>query len=396
MRVSMFRRHWVAGCAAVLALGLTACSGSSGGSAGVSSSATGSAATGSTAASRYTTPLKGICPSTVAIQANWWPGLPDAYLYQLLGPNPTIDVNKNRIEGELGTTGVRLQVRAGGPATGFQPVTALLAQDDSILAGYVGTDEAVQASGKQRSVAVFAPYEKSPLALIWGNPEWNFTSVAQVRDSGATVLASASGTSFPDVFVREGLLNKAQVDTSYQGSPDRFVAADGKIAQQAFVTNEPYLLEHDVKAWGKPVKQLLLQDEYPAYISALAVRADKVSSQRACLAKLVPLLQQAQRDYVADPAPVNKLILKVVSTLHTGGFTLSAGLLEYGNATQKKLGLIANGNDGVLGSFDSARVDKLIGRLVPVFTAKGSAPKAGLAASDLVTNEFLDKTVALK
>ncbi len=394
MRVSIFCRRWAAGCAAVLAFSLTACSGSSGGSDG--SDGVSPSATRSAAESSYATPLKGICPSTVVIQANWWPGLPDGYLYQLLGPNPTIDVSKNRVEGPLGATGVRLQVRAGGPATGFQPVTSLLAQDDSILAGYVGTDEAVQASGKQSPVAVFAPYEKSPLALIWGNPAWNFTNVAEIRQSGATVLASASGTSFPDVFVREGSLTKSQVDTSYQGSPDRFVAADGKIVQQAFVTNEPYLLQHDVKAWGKPVKHLLLQDEYPAYISALAVRPDKVSAQRACLAKLVPLLQRAQRDYVANPAPVNQLLLKVVSTLHTGGFTLSSGLLAYGNATQKQFGLIANGSDGVLGSFDTARVGTLIGRLVPVFTAKGSTPKAGLVPSDLVTNEFLDKTVALK
>lgn len=393
MRVLRFRRRWVAGCAAVLAFGLTACSGST---TGTGTGGEESSATQAATASRYTTPLKGVCPSTVVIQSNWWPGLPDGYLYQLLGPNPSINVGKNWVEGPLGETGVRLQVRAGGPATGFQPVTSLLAQDDSILAGYVGTDEAVQASGKQATVAVFAPYEKSPLALIWGNPEWNFTSVADVRQAGATVLASASGTSFPDVFVREGLLNKSQVDTSYQGSPDRFVAADGKIAQQAFVTNEPYLLQHDVKAWGKPVKQLLLQDEYPSYISALAVRPDKVSSQRACLSKLVPLLQRAQRDYVANPAPVNQLLLKVVSTLHTGGFTLSPGLLSYGNETQKKLGLIADGKDGTLGSFDTDRVGKLIGRLVPVFTAKGSAPKAGLAPADLVTNEFLDKSVSLK
>ncbi len=393
MKISRFRRRWVTvgGCAVVLAVGLAACSSSSGGSGG-----TRPAATGSVAVSRYTTPLKGICPSTVVIQSNWWPGLPDGYLYQLFGPNPTINASKNRVDGPLGGTGVTLELRAGGPATGFQSVTSLLAQDDNILAGYVGTDEAVQASGSQPTVAVFAPYEKSPLALMWGNPAWNFTSVAEVRRSGATVLASASGTAFPDAFIREGLLTKSQVDTSYQGAPDRFVAADGKIVQQAFVTNEPYLLQHDVKAWDKPVKYLLLQKEYPVYISTLAVRRDKVSADRACLAKLVPLLQRAQRDYVANPGPTNQLLLKVVSTLHTGGFTLSAGLLEYGDATQKNLGLISDGSDGVLGSFDPARVQKLIGRLVPVFTAKGSKPKPGLTAADLVTNEFLDKTVALK
>jgi hypothetical protein len=393
VHVSRFRRRWVSagGCVAVLALGLASCSSSGGASGGGSP-----VATGSVAASRYTTPLKGVCPSTVVIQSNWWPGLPDGYLYQLFGPNPTINVNKNRVDGPLGGTGVRLELRAGGPAVGFQPVTSLLATDDSIMLGYVGTDEAVQASGSQPTVAVFAPYEKSPLALMWGNAAWNFTSVADVRRSGAKVLASASGTAFPDVFVREGLLTKAQVDPSYQGTPDRFVAADGKIVQQAFVTNEPYLLQHDVKAWDKPVKYLLLQKEYPVYISTLALRQDKLAAERACLAKLVPLLQRAQRDYITSPGPTNQLLLKVVSTLHTGGFTISPDLLSYGDTTETKLGLVADGSDGVLGSFDTARVGTLISRLVPVFQAKGNKPKPGLTSADLVTNEFLDRTVALK
>jgi len=390
---SRFRRWWLAvgACAGAVTLSLAACSSSGGESAGPATAPPG----GSAAASRYSTPLAEVCPATVTVQSNWWPWLPDGFLFQLLGPNPTIDAGKNRVVGQLGSTGVKLEIRAGGPATGFQPVTSLLAQDDSILLGYVGTDEAVQSSGSQPTVAVFAPYEKSPLALIWGNPAWDFHSVADIRQSGATVLASPSGTAFPDVFVREGRLNKGQVDPSYQGTPDRFVAADGKIVQQAYVTNEPYLLQHEVPAWGKPVKSLLLHDEYPVYISALAVRSDRLTTERACLAKLVPLFQRAQRDYVADPGPTNQLVLKVLSTLHTGGFSISPGLLAYGASTQKQLGLVADGPDGVLGSFDTARVQSLIGRLVPVFAAKGK-PKPGLTPPDLVTNEFLDRSISMK
>jgi hypothetical protein len=58
--------------------------------------------------------------------------------------------------------------------------------------------------------------------------------------------------------------------------------------------------------------------------------------------------------------------------------------------------LIGNGSDGVLGSFDNARVKGLIDRLVPVFESQGTKPKPGLAPADLVTNEFLDKSISLK
>jgi hypothetical protein len=348
------------------------------------------------AEAHYTTPLKGTCPDTVVVQTNWWPEASHGFTYQLLGPNPTIDKNRNRVVGRLGGTGVNLEIRAGGPAVSFQPVPSLLAQDDSILLGYVGTDEAVQLSGSQPTVAVFSSYEKSPFVFLWGDPAWDFQDVADIGRSGARVLAAASGDVFVDVFEREGLLKASQIDTSYQGSPDRFVASDGKIVQAAFVTNEPYRLQYDVKAWGKPVRYLLLHDEFPVYQNALVVRPGKLAANRACLSKLVPLFQQAQRDYITDPGPTNQLLLKVVDTMNTSGFGLSPGLLAYGNAKQRELGLIANGSDGVLGSFDTTRVQKLLGRLTPVFEAKGTRPKPGLVPADLVTNEFLDRSISLR
>jgi hypothetical protein len=82
--------------------------------------------------------------------------------------------------------------------------------------------------------------------------------------------------------------------------------------------------------------------------------------------------------------------------MNTSGFGLSPGLLAYGNARQRALGLIANGSDGVLGSFDTTRVQKLLGRLTPVFEAKGTRPKPGLVPADLVTNEFLDRSISLR
>jgi hypothetical protein len=373
---------------------LAACS-DSGDGAGVTASA-GAADAGSVAASRYTTSLKGVCPDTVVVQEAWWPEVTAGYVYQLLGPDPKIDKGGNRVTGPLGGTGVSLEIRAGGPATGFQPVSSVLDQDDDILLGEVDTDEAVQNSASHPTVAVFAVYEKSPLALLWGDPSWHFSSVADVGRSGATVLVSESESAYVDVFVREGRLKEAQVDTSYKGSPDRFVAADGKIAQQGFVTYEPYQLEHDVAAWAKPVDYLLLADEYPVYQNPLVTRRDTLEANRACLSKLVPLFQRAQRDYITDPDLTNKLLLKAVDTLDTGGFTLSPGILAYGNAKQAELGLVSDGSDGVLGSFDAARVQKLIGRLRPVFEARGTAPKSGLVPADVTTNEFLDRSVSLK
>lgn len=337
--------------------------------------------------------LKGVCPDTVVVQTNWWPEAEHGFTYALLGPNPTIDVEGNKVTGPLLDTGVNLEIRAGGPAIGYQQVSSLLAQDDSITLGYVGTDEAIQNSTTAPTTAVFSDLEKNPQVWLWGDPSWDFKTTADIGKAGVPVLAF-DGSTYLDYFVEKGLLTKDQLDTSYTGSPDKFVVADGKVVEQGFATSEPYRLEHDVKEWGKPVKFILV-DEYPVYQSALSVRSDRLAELTPCLKALVPLFQQGLKDYAENPQPVNDLILKVDSTLQTNGFTVSQGLLDDAHKKLLDLGLVANGADGTLGSFEDSRVQTLIDELGPVFAAKGKEIKAGLAPADLATNQFVDPSISL-
>ena len=377
-----------------LAAGLVACGSDDDGGDGASAKAT-TATTASASAAPwdgYTTNLKGICPDKVVVQTNWWPQPDHGQTYELIGPGGTIDKSKNTYTGPLGKTGVQLEIRAGGPATGFQQVSSLLAQDDSITLGYVGTDEAIQNSAKAPTTAVFATYDQNPQVFLWGTDDWDFKSVADIGKSDAKVLAF-SGATYLSLFLDEGLLKKSQVDTSYNGSPARFVAADGKIVQQGLATSEPYALEHETRGWNQPVHYLLVR-EYPVYQSALSVRSDKLASESACLKALVPLFQRAQIDYLKDPKPVNDTLLKIVGQLKTSGFALSEGGTQASVDVIKKLQLVRNGADGTLGSFDEARVQELIDKLSPIFAKKGKL-KPGLKPGDVTTNEFLDKNTGL-
>ncbi|TME38872.1 MAG: hypothetical protein E6I75_06375 [Chloroflexi bacterium] len=337
--------------------------------------------------------LKGVCPDTIVFQTNWWPEPDHGLMYQLVGPNGTMDTNKNTYSGPLGTTGVSVEIRAGGPAIGFQLVTAQMYQDDSILLGMLGTDEQIGSSDKQPTTAVLAWYEKNPQIFFWGNPDWNFTSVADIGKNGATVLAF-SGAPYLDVMEGKGLLNKSQVDTSYTGDPARFVASDGNIVSQGFVTAEPYIYEHEVNGWMKPVKFLLLDKEVPIYQDTLAIRADKLESNRACLQRLIPLLQRAAVDYVKNPGAVNQVLVDYTAKIKGGTQISTAGAAD---AVQKmtSLGVVSNGTDGVYGSYDTARVQALITDYSPVFASQGKTPKANLQPSDIFTNEFLDKSIKL-
>ena len=337
--------------------------------------------------------LKGVCPDTVVFQTNWWPEPDHGFLYQLIGPNGTIDTNKNTYTGPLGITGVNAEIRAGGPAIGFQQVTAQMYSDDGILLGMLGIDETIGNSASQPAKAVFAWYAKNPQIFFWGNPDWSFNSVAEIGKSDATVLVFQGG-SWVQVLIGKGLLNGNNVDTSYTGDPARFVAADGSIVSQGFITSEPYTYEHDVQAWMKPVKFLLLDKDVPIYQDTMAIRSDKIDANRACLQKLVPLMQQAAVDYVRNPVPINALIVDYTSKIKGGTQISAAGAAD---AVQRMVsqGIVGNGSDGVYGSYDTARVQSLIDDYGPVFVQRGKAPKAGLQPSDLFMNEFLDKNIKL-
>jgi hypothetical protein len=337
--------------------------------------------------------LKGICPDNVVIQTNWWPEPDHGFLYQLIGPNGTIDTEKNAYSGPIGNTGVNAEIRAGGPAIGFQQVTAQLYTDDSILLGMISTDEQIQNSAQQPSTAVFAWYAKDPMVFFWGNPDWDFQAVSDIGRSGATVLAY-SPAPYVDVLVGKGSLTKDQVDESYTGDPSRFVAADGNIVSQGFVTSEPYIYENEVQGWKKPVKLLLLDKEVPIYQDDMVIRTDKLEANRACLQKLVPLMQQSAIDYVKDPGPINSMIVDYTSRIKGGTQISEAGAAD---AVQKMLayGLVGNGTDGVYGSYDAARVQGLIDDFGPVFAARGKAPRPGLQPADIFTNQFLDRSIHL-
>jgi hypothetical protein len=382
---------------AALAVTATACS-SSGSSSASSTSTSGGASAAIPAADN----LKAAgCPSTIVLQTDWNPEAEHGGQYELLGPNPTISANTKSVTGELVAhggvdTGVQLQIRAGGPAIGYQTVTSQLYKDSSITLGYVGTDEQIALSQTQPTVAVMAGLEISPQIIQWSpqaHPAWK--TIADIGKTGSTVLYF-QGASYMDYLVGKGILKQSQVNGSYDGTPTVFVASGGQDAVQGFATAEPYIWSHDVRSWDKPLKYELIADAgFNFYQQAIGVRKDKLAALTPCLKKLVPIMQQAIVDYVTSPAPVEKLILQLV-TAYNNGWTYTQGTADYAVTTMKQLGIIGNAPDGTLGAFSDPRVQQLINILVPIYTKKGKPTLPGLAPSDIVTNQFIDPSISLK
>ncbi|MCW2888965.1 MAG: hypothetical protein JWL58_5827 [Streptosporangiaceae bacterium] len=358
------------------------------------SSASSSGASPDKTASIAKGPLSGICPSTVVIQTDWLATAERAAAYQLVGPNGKVDAKKGSYSGPLGSTGVNVEVRLGGPSIGFQPPSAQMYQDKSIYLAYVATDVAIQSQAKFPTTAVVAPLNIDPQIIMWDPATYTINSWTDVARTKAKVLYT-EGLSYMDALVAKGLVTKDQKDSSFDGTPSRFVAEKGKVMQQGYASNEPYRWEHDVTSWKKPVKYLLVHDAgWPVYPQGLAVRSGELSKDSACLKKLVPMIQKAQADYIKDPSATNATLVKIATEIPGGPPVTAAGNAN-AVTVMKQLKIVANGPSGTLGTFDPARVDASIALLKPIFKAKGVTVPDGLKASDLVTNEFIDPSISL-
>jgi hypothetical protein len=386
-------RRPIAALVAVTALAVAGCSDSSTGEGG--QAVQGTATAGAASA------LKGTCPDTVIFQTNWWPQAEYGGLYRLVGSNPKIDGNKNTVTGTLVDngvdTGVKIEIRAGGPANNFTPSTSLLYTDKSITFGGADLDQVAQISGSGKPVlSVFAPLDLSPVVLLWDPVQHpDFNTIADIGQTDTKVIYF-QGATYMAYLLGGRLLRPSQVAATYAGTPDQWKASKGSIVQQGYVTNEVLRYQNDPSVWGKRVQYQLVADSgYPVYPETLTIRPDRKQELSGCLKKLVPVLQRSTAAYVKEPASTNKFISELVGK-YPKAFPYST---EQGDAAAKAMkdnAILGNGKDSTVGNFEEARVQRIITIVTPIFAAQKTPVKPGLTVGDLVTNEFIDPSVGVK
>jgi hypothetical protein len=341
--------------------------------------------------------LKGVCPDTVTLQTDWNPEAEHGGIYQMVG-TPTFDTDKKTVTGPLmdgaTDTGVKFQIRVGGPAIAFEAPSSTAVKDPSINLFYVGTDEQVNLSGQFPITAVVAPLLKNPQIIMW-DPE-KYPTVKAIKDLPKDVKVRVFGPgAYLSYLVNDKQITKDQIDGSYKGNPSAWVADNGKSAQQGFGSAEPFIYKNEVKEWGKDVAYQYVSDAgWDPYAAAIGVKTEELEKMKPCLKLLVPVIQRAQRDYMKDPAKTNALLIEAVTKYNTG-WVYTEGVAKYSVETQIKDGLVGNSPDGTLGSFDMARVEAFIAKAAPVYKAEGGTVKDGLKAADIVTNEFIDPSIKL-
>ena len=340
--------------------------------------------------------LSGACPATIVVQTDWFPESEHGALYQMVGSDYTVDTGKKVVKGSLidsagEDTGVDIEVRTGGPAIGYQPVSATMASDDSITLGYISTDDAAFSYDSIKTLAVVAPLEINPQIIMW-DPETypDVKTIADIGAAGITMNVFGGGT-FLEVFVAEGVVSEDQIDPSYDGAPTRFIAEGGKIAQQGFASAEPWQYKNEFAEWGKDVAYELIHDAgFEIYAAPLAIRAEQKEELSDCLKKFVPIVQQAAIDFIKEPARANAIIIDAVEK-YADFWVYGEGVAEYSVQTQKDLGLVGNGSNSTLGDFDLERADKVLEQM----KGAGLSVPADLTAEQIYTNEFIDTSIGL-
>lgn len=390
MRTSTLGHRLTVGTAAVLfaAAALAACGSDDSDGDGGESASTAPAATGDSA-------LADVCPATVVIQADWEPETEHGGIYELIGDEYEIDTDAKSVSGPLladgEDTGVEVEIRIGGSSIGYQSAQSVLYQDRDVLLGYGRTSEYMVAQEDTPVTAVLSSMETSPYAIYW-DPETypDVETIADLKEEGATISVGPESSVWVDFLIGTGQVEESQLDRSDQNKPANFLAAQGELAEAGFITAEPFMYEHEIAEWGKPVVGELLADAgYPEYFQAIVARTEDIEAESDCLEALVPIMQQAQVDFMADPVNTDELIVELVEAYDTGWvYTMESAEFAYETGIER--GILANGADGVMGSFDLDRVQELID-LVDEYS---DADVSEITPEDLVTNDFLDPSIS--
>jgi len=337
--------------------------------------------------------LSGVCPSPLVVQTDWFPESEHGAMYELIGDDYIVDVENKIVRGSMvlggQDLGIEWEVRTGGPAIGFAAVSQWMATDTDIHLGYGSTDQLVNHWDSAPLMSVVAPLEKNPQMIMWDPATYpDVNTLADLGEAEITINVFGGGT-FPEVFIAQGIWSRDQVDPSYAGSPARFVAENGEIAQQGFASSEVYTYEHIHEEWGKPVAFQLLHDAgFEIYSQTIAIRPRELDDLRPCLEKVVPIIQQAAVDFIASPGRANAIIVDAVEK-YQDFWVYQPDLADFSVQAQIDFGLIGNGPDDIVGNMEEARVQKVIDDM----RAAGMDVDPDLTASNIFTNEFIDPSI---
>jgi hypothetical protein len=332
---------------------------------------------------------EGPCPSELVIQTDWFPELEHGGTYQLIGPDGTADKDTVSYSGP-----VQEQYAVGGlesiviNTVKFDKANSAILLDGEADMAYINMSDVIKDSAAVDMVAIAKTLDKDPQMIMWDPAQNEVSAPEDIAATGAQVL-HFPGVAYIDYMIGQGYMTEDQSNPSYDGSDAAWVADGGTFFQQGFASNEVFKYENEIE-WkdGAPADVEYYTvgdlgfDNYPAAITMMRDRAAELDE---CLTLLVPVMQQAWIDFLADPKPITDTMIDVNAT-HDGFWSLSEELNAAGLEIVEAEEFAVNSPDGTYCSFDEARVQELYDILAPIYEEQGTEIAPDI--SGVFTNEY--------
>lgn len=340
------------------------------------------------------------CPPDIRIATDDLPRVEWGFLYSLLDPDRLLVQSRSvsaplLIDGE--PSGARLTILTGDPddAVGAD---VELHEDESILLGAVDTDAAILDSVRTPSVGVFAPTLRDSRMIYWDAQV--YPGIRSIQALGDRLVPDGSALvpfelvpddPFLAYAVGAGLLLPEQALTDGPRGLPAFLDGTGIPAQVGDALLEPSLFPRPADGSPELVEWQLLDDAGYERDTVLSARPQAIVRYADCLDVLVPVLQRALRDYLADPEATTALLVELSAGFGDPGYDVrvAAAALEALDADD----IAGSGLDGTLGDIDFGRIRDLLKRAVPAWKEAGLAVPADVEAEDIATNRFIDRSI---
>lgn len=228
--------------------------------------------------------------------------------------------------------GLDVTIRMGGPQLNSTQLMAA-GQADCIIA--TGDTQTMKAREQGiPAVTVAAAFQKDPQVLI-AHP--GITKLEELKTKTILIATTAHTTYWPWAKAKYGFTDAQTRAYTFNIQP---FLADKNLAQQGYLSSEPYAIEQEGKF--KPAVFLLADEGWPPYSTTIVCMEQTIRERERAVAAFVKASMEGWREYLAAPAEANALIKR-------DNPNMTDAKIAYAILKMKETGMVTGGDAAKLG-----------------------------------------------
>jgi NitT/TauT family transport system substrate-binding protein len=277
-------------------------------------------------------------------------------------------------EGEYKKRGLDVRIVQGGPGVNVPQLLASGAVDMGMGSNSFIVLNLAQQGAPVKAVAAF--FQKDPQVLM-AHPDQGFQAIGDLKGHPILLSDASVGAFWPWLKAKYGFADGQIRKYTFNSAP---FLADKKVAEEGYVTSEPYTLEK--QAGLKPVVFLLADNGYPGYANMALAPESLIGKNPAAVKAFVEASAKGWHDYLyGDPRPADALIRK-------DNPEMTQDVLDQAREKMRAYGLVDSGDAKTAGA--GAMTDARWKDVFDMASSEGVYPKT-LDYKRAYTLQFLGK-----